>query len=180
MKRSQERVSRIIQEFYLKNNKEWPHFPVCTKGFLSGKSREPPEPASYAEIFKIWMVQKHVHTGIFKDDLRPYICLFSPPVSSGYCHVQDTLSLTVNLPFPPYVFNRSGIFLDLQWVPDLCEAGHPPIYLAGDGEPLHRQSGALRRGELHLRGDQHGHQDPGSGSPHATGAPQWRWDTACN
>lgn len=126
------------------------------------------------------MVQKHVHTGIFKDDLHPYICLFSPPLSSGQCHVQDTLSLTVNLPIPSCVFTRSGIFLDLQRVPDLREAGHPPLYLAGDGEPVHRQSGALRRGKLHLRGDQHGHQDPRPGSPHATGAPQRRWDTAMN
>lgn len=119
------------------------------------------------------MVQKHVHTGIFKDDLHPYICLFSPPLSSGP-------QVTVNLPIPSCVFTRSGIFLDLQRVPDLREAGHPPLYLAGDGEPVHRQSGALRRGKLHLRGDQHGHQDPRPGSPHATGAPQRRWDTAMN
>lgn len=164
----------LFKTFISKTIKNDHIFLFALKVFLyshSGKSREPPEPASYTEIFKIWMVQKHVHTGIIQGDLCPHICLFSPPLSSVYCHVQDILSLTVNLPFPPYVFNRSGVFLDLQWVPDLREAGHPPLYLAGDGEPVHRQSGALRRGKLHLRGDQHGHQDPRSGSPHATGAP---------
>lgn len=125
-------------------------------------------------------------TSVFMDNTSPYICICFTPLSSVQCDVPDILSPSLPLNLPEswkvnfFFINRSGIFLDLQWVPDLREAGHPPLYLTGDGEPVHRQSGALRRWQLHLCGDKHSHQDPSSGSTHTTSAPQWRWATAMN
>lgn len=71
-------------------------------------------------------------------------------------------------------FHRSCIFLDLQRVHHICAAGDPPFHLTGDGEPLHRQSGAFRRRQLHLCGDQHRDKDQGPGPFHPAGAPQRR------
>lgn len=58
--------------------------------------------------------------------------------------------------------HRSVLRLDLQRVPAVCAAGQPPLHLAGDGEPVHRQGGALGRGQLHLRGEQHRHPEEGA------------------
>ena len=72
---------------------------------------------------------------------------------------------------PPH---RPDVLLDLQRVPLVREAGPPEVRVPGDGEPLHRQGGVVGRGELHLRGDQHRHKDPGAGAAHTAGATQRR------
>lgn len=57
---------------------------------------------------------------------------------------------------------RADVCVDLQRIPAVCAARQPPVHLAGDGEPVHRQGGAVRRGKLHLRGEQHRHQGEGA------------------
>lgn len=65
-------------------------------------------------------------------------------------------------PPPSSLPRRSVLRLDLQRVPAVRAAGQPPLRLPGDGEPVHRQGGALRRGQLHLRGEQHHHPEEGA------------------
>lgn len=52
--------------------------------------------------------------------------------------------------------------MGFQRVPVLCPARQPAFRVAADGEPLHRQGGALRRGQLHLRGDEQRHEGQSS------------------
>lgn len=143
---------------------------VCQSGIYQVNPAMTPEmwiwqPKSWENKNILTIFPLFIQKVVLKD--RPLHTLYPP----------DSLnSLTVF--FQPFYVDRSGFFLDLQWVSDLREARHSSLYLAGDGEPVHRQSGALRRWQLHLRGDEHGHQDSSSGSAHATGAPQWRWVTA--
>lgn len=70
--------------------------------------------------------------------------------------------------------HRSDLLLDLQWIPNVCEAGQPALHLTGDGESVHRQNGAFGCWKLHLCGDQHSHKDPCPGPAHSAGAPQHR------
>lgn len=56
---------------------------------------------------------------------------------------------------------RADVCVDLQRIPAVCAARQPPLHLARDGEPVRRQGGALRRGKLHLRGEQHRYQGEG-------------------
>lgn len=48
--------------------------------------------------------------------------------------------------------------MGFQRVPLLCPARQPAFRVPADGEPLHRQGGALRRGQLHLCGDEQRHK----------------------
>lgn len=65
---------------------------------------------------------------------------------------------------------RAQLHLDLQRVPVVRRPGHAAVCVPEDGQPLHRQSGAVGRGELHLCGHQHGHQDQRAGAADASGA----------
>lgn len=78
---------------------------------------------------------------------------------------------TNGLPSPLPLARRSVLCLDFQRVPAVCAAGQPPLHLPGDGELVHRQGGALRRWQLHLRGEQHRHPGEGAQLPDAA-APQ--------
>uniref|UniRef100_A0A674GDF2 Contactin 4 n=1 Tax=Taeniopygia guttata TaxID=59729 RepID=A0A674GDF2_TAEGU len=66
---------------------------------------------------------------------------------------------------PPH--SGADLRLDLQRVPQLCAPGQPALRVAGDGQFVHRQGGDLGCGQLHLRGDQHRHQQQGPGATHA-------------
>ena len=69
---------------------------------------------------------------------------------------------------------RPVVRLGLQRVPLLRAAGPPALRVPEDGEPVHRQGGAVRRGELHLRGDEQRHQGQSAELPHLSGPPVGR------
>lgn len=67
--------------------------------------------------------------------------------------------------------DRTHLHVDLQRVPVVCHPGHQALRVSEDGQPLHRQGGTVGCGQLHMRGDQHGHQKQRSRAADASGAP---------
>lgn len=72
---------------------------------------------------------------------------------------------------------RAVVRLDLQRIPVVRGRRQSEVRLPGDRPPVHSQGGAVRRGELHLRGDEHGDSRQGAGRAHAAGAALRRYAT---
>lgn len=115
------------------------------------------------------------HTTTIKISHFPPPCFMTSSKKWKETNKKKTILLFLNLKWALFFIHRSHIFLDLQRVPDICEAGYSPLHLTGDRKSVHRQSGALRCWQLHLCGDQHRHQDPSPGSTYSPRAPQWWW-----
>lgn len=72
---------------------------------------------------------------------------------------------------------RTYLHMDLQWVPVIRHPRHKTICVPEDREPLHRQSGTIWRGQLHLCGYPHSHQKQCPWTTDTSSAAGWWYDT---
>ena len=75
---------------------------------------------------------------------------------------------------PPSRRPRDHLQLGVQQVPVVRGGGQPALHLPADGQPVHLQGPAVRRGQLHLPGEEQRHQRPGPQPPHAPHAQDGR------
>ena len=61
--------------------------------------------------------------------------------------------------FVPDFVRRAYLHMDFQRVPIVYHPGHAALCVPEDRQPLHRQSGAIWCGQLHVCRHQHSHQE---------------------